>query len=185
MAKKDKALLVKISKLISEQEGAGVFQEENGTISFNGLNQETYDEYRRRNKKQIKDVRQAEYGEFLEILDTEFINRNGIDKVPDKYLPMVADMSWNSGPGNAARTLQRTVGADEDGVIGPKTIKALEKYETENDLIDGFSNSRNEFLLNSESPSVIKNRAGLLNRVENVRQFYKKQQPSSDVIVEE
>lgn len=174
-----KNTLVKISKIISEMEGAGVFVENDGTISFNGLNQTTYDSYRKSQNKMVQDVRNAKYGEFIDILDKEFIGRHGIKNVPEEYLPIVADMSWNSGPRNAAVTFQKTVGAEPDGIIGPKTIKKFEEYISENDFIDGFSNNRINFLTTSQDESVQKNLDGLLNRVENIRVMFKS---SGDVI---
>lgn len=151
-------------------EGSGVFLEDDGTVSFNGFNQKTYDAYRKSKNLPPKDVTTITVDESIDIINDEFINRNGIEKLPKDIIPLVVDMSFNSGPANAAKTLQMTVGAEPDGIIGKKTLKALEDYRKENNIIDGFSNGRIKFLEESNSPSVMNNMNGLLNRVEKVRQ---------------
>lgn len=42
---------------------------------------------------------------------------------------ILADWAWGSGPGTAAKQIQRIVGVTADGVVGPKTIAAINKYE--------------------------------------------------------
>jgi len=162
--------LAKMVMEISEIEGAGVFRESDGTISFNGINQKTYNEFRKRQGLPPKDVRQITVGETLDLVDKEFINRNGIENVPIDILPIVLDTSFNSGPTIAAKLLQRTVGADEDGIIGPKTMDGLQEYRRENNFINGFSETRTDFVLNAKSQSIADNRKGLVNRVQRVKQ---------------
>ena len=38
---------------------------------------------------------------------------------------LIVDWGWGSGPGTAAKKLQRILGTDVDGIIGPKTIAAI------------------------------------------------------------
>ena len=40
-------------------------------------------------------------------------------------LPSGVDWAVNSGPGRAAKALQRAVGAYEDGAVGPQTLMAV------------------------------------------------------------
>lgn len=40
----------------------------------------------------------------------------------------VFDFAVNSGPSRAVKFLQRLVGAEQDGVIGPETLRAIEAY---------------------------------------------------------
>jgi lysozyme family protein len=49
----------------------------------------------------------------------------GCDLLPDQLKFPVFDLAVNSGPGQAARLLQRSVGAVEDGSIGPKTLMSV------------------------------------------------------------
>lgn len=49
----------------------------------------------------------------------------GCDMVPEQIKFPLFDLSVNSGPGRAARLLQRAVGAEEDGSVGPKTVMSV------------------------------------------------------------
>jgi lysozyme family protein len=49
----------------------------------------------------------------------------GCEMVPDLLRFPLFDFAVNSGPGTAARMLQRAVGAEEDGSIGPKTLMSI------------------------------------------------------------
>ncbi|HYC00337.1 MAG TPA: glycosyl hydrolase 108 family protein [Candidatus Limnocylindrales bacterium] len=50
----------------------------------------------------------------------------GCDLVPEALKFPLFDFAVNSGPGKAARMLQRAVGAIEDGSIGPKTLMSIQ-----------------------------------------------------------
>lgn len=49
----------------------------------------------------------------------------GCDVVPDAVKFDLFDMAVNSGVSAAIKTLQRTVGVDDDGRLGPLTLQAL------------------------------------------------------------
>jgi lysozyme family protein len=49
----------------------------------------------------------------------------GCDTVPDAIKFDLFDMAVNSGVGTAIKTLQRTVGVDDDGKLGPVTLQAV------------------------------------------------------------
>lgn len=49
----------------------------------------------------------------------------GCDQVPEALKFPLFDLAVNSGPGQAARLLQRSVGAIEDGSIGPQTLMSI------------------------------------------------------------
>jgi len=76
--------------------------------------------------------------------------KNYWDKVKGDDLPKgvdyaVFDYAVNSGPGRAARTLQRVIGVAQDGAIGPKT---LEKVSDANprELVQDVCEQRMSFL---------------------------------------
>jgi lysozyme family protein len=82
--------------------------------------------------------------------DLEAIYRVGYwDKVRGDDLPagvdlMVFDLAVNSGPSRAARFLQGAVGADADGVIGPKTLERV-KATSATEIIAKMDDRREEF----------------------------------------
>jgi lysozyme family protein len=49
----------------------------------------------------------------------------GGDQLPGPLALLAFDAAVNSGVGNAARWLQRAVGAPDDGAVGPQTIAAV------------------------------------------------------------
>jgi len=51
-------------------------------------------------------------------------NKVRADELPDAIRFDVFDCAVNSGVGQAVRFLQRAAGAPEDGIIGPKTLRA-------------------------------------------------------------
>lgn len=55
----------------------------------------------------------------------------GCDMLPEALRYPVFDLAVNSGPGRAARLLQRSVGAEEDGSIGPKTLMSIHNMPTD------------------------------------------------------
>lgn len=50
------------------------------------------------------------------------------DSMPESVRYPLFDYAVNSGPGAAARALQRVLGIKDDGVIGPVTIAAANNY---------------------------------------------------------
>jgi lysozyme family protein len=72
------------------------------------------------------------------------------DKVSGDLLPSgvdlaVFDFAVNSGPGRAAKMLQRALGVTEDGAIGPKTLAKVLTIDS-SQLIADYNDARLEFL---------------------------------------
>jgi len=59
----------------------------------------------------------------------------------------IFDWAVNSGPGRAAKALQKSVGATEDGAIGPATLALVSNNGVEN-LIEDVSRQRQLFYEN-------------------------------------
>lgn len=70
------------------------------------------------------------------------------DELPWGLALQVFDFGVNAGPRRAIRTLQKTVGTLADGLYGPMTRKAIDKYVNENGLavtITEFASNRMKF----------------------------------------
>ena len=72
------------------------------------------------------------------------------DKVSGDELPsgvdlMVFDCAVNSGPGRAAKMLQKVLGMTEDGIIGPQTLSRAASADVKT-LISDYSEARRVFL---------------------------------------
>lgn len=93
------------------------------------------------------------------------------DKVSGDQLPAgldyaVFDAAINSGPGRAAKWLQEVVGVEADGVIGYKTILALEKTPLAR-IIALYNDKRLQFL--ESLPTFATFGRGWSNRVSSVQ----------------
>ena len=67
------------------------------------------------------------------------------DDLPEGLDYAAFDFSVNSGTGRAAKFLQRIVGANQDGAIGPATLKALEACNA-SELVTELCEERQKFL---------------------------------------
>jgi len=80
----------------------------------------------------------------------QLIYKNGYwDKVKGDELPggvdfCVFDWAVNSGPGRAAKALQKIVMVSQDGAIGPKTLIAVSEM-TPTEIIENMTKQRIEF----------------------------------------
>lgn len=71
----------------------------------------------------------------------------GCDSVPDALRMDLFDMAVNSGVRAAVRCLQRAAGETADGVLGPKTLQAIQTIPSTR-LIARFNAERLEFMTN-------------------------------------
>lgn len=94
----------------------------------------THEDMKRLTKSDVEPLYKKQYWDTVRGDDLPY----GVDY-------MVFDMGVNSGPGRAVRTLQKAVGATPDGVIGPKTLQAIQSADP-HDLIESFSQARLEFM---------------------------------------
>jgi len=81
-----------------------------------------------------------------------FYKKNYWDKIKADDLPSgvdyaAYDLAVNSGTGRAAKYLQQIAGVTADGVIGPKSLEAIQKCDAE-DTVDEICNMRMDFLKN-------------------------------------
>lgn len=71
------------------------------------------------------DMRKLPVSEAKRIARAEYWDVVRADELPEPVRYPVFDAAYNSGPGQAAKWLQRAVGAADDGKIGPKTIASV------------------------------------------------------------
>lgn len=71
------------------------------------------------------DIKSITLDQAREIYRTRYWAPAGCDMVPEQIKFPLFDLAVNSGPGRAARLLQRAVGAEEDGSVGPQTVMSI------------------------------------------------------------
>ena len=87
----------------------------------------TYKAYCRAHGKPTPDVAalgRIAYAEWLDILKAGAWNRWQADRIESQSVAeMLADWSWGSG--GAVKAAQETLGVRQDGIVGPKTLAAI------------------------------------------------------------
>lgn len=74
------------------------------------------------------DIRNLTLDQAKAIYLTDYWGVAGCPQLPSALKFDVFDFAVNSGPGTAARRLQRVVGAVEDGAVGPKTLACIGNF---------------------------------------------------------
>ena len=116
---------------------------DHGGRTSRGVIQREYDRYRDEKGEPRGDVWKATDAEIADIYEHKYwlpISPTlpaGVDLV---YF----DVAVNAGPGQAAKQLQRALGVDDDGAIGPLTMAAV-KAAKPIELVSKFSDSRRNF----------------------------------------
>lgn len=93
------------------------------------------------------DIRNLTLEHAAQIYRQDFWGPAGCDAVPDALRMDLFDMAVNSGVRAAVRCLQRAAGETADGVLGPKTLQAIQTIPSSR-LIARFNAERLEFMTN-------------------------------------
>ena len=96
-----------------------------------------------------KDVQNLTQAEALAIYKAQYWDTVRADQLPLGLDYLTFDYAVNSGPARAIKDLQRTVGADVDGVIGQKTLSKIKEYITVNGmqaLLNAYATRRWNFV---------------------------------------
>ena len=110
-----------------------------------GVTQRVYNSYRKRMGLPAQTVKLITESEARNIYRNGYWDQIRADHLPDGVAYCVFDASINSGAGQAAKWLQRCVGADVDGIVGDETISmAMDRDAV--DLINQYCDMRLAFM---------------------------------------
>ena len=98
-----------------------------GGATHKGILQREYDRYRRRKELPQQPVREIADAEVEEIYWREYWQAGRCERMPWPVNLAHFDACVNTGLRQAAKFLQRAVDAEDDGRIGPLTLRALEE----------------------------------------------------------
>ena len=90
------------------------------------------------------DMRKLPKATAQKIADKSYWQAIHGDELPRAVAWQVVDAAYNHGNRNAAKFLQRAIGVNDDGIIGPKTLAAV-KAMGQNDIVFKFNAERLEF----------------------------------------
>lgn len=95
-----------------------------GGRTMDGITQGEYDSWRIRHDLPVRPVDFITSIEMRALYFEDYWTACRCEELPAGLGAAVFDMAVNSGPGNAARTLQEALGIRVDGAIGPMTLLA-------------------------------------------------------------
>lgn len=116
------------------------------------------------------DLAKLGYEEWLEILKSLFWNRCKGDQIRNQSVAnMFVDWCWLNGP-QAIRDAQTAFSLAADGIVGPKTLSALNSTpaKTVFDRLK-YARERSYYKIVANRPSQAVNLKGWLNRLEAIR----------------
>lgn len=124
------------------------------------------------------DVKNLTMDEWTSIATEMYWHKPKYDELPDCISDHTAseifDIGWVSGTGTAIKLLQRIVGSEADGVLGPNTFTACDKYVSQygdSALCNALVDARIRFFRDivENDPSQEKWLHGWINRAETYR----------------
>jgi lysozyme family protein len=110
-----------------------------------GVTQDTYDAFLANNDVPTRDVRQISDSEVDTIYFRQYWKPIRAYDLPDGVAYCTFDAAVNSGPEQAAKWLQRAVGAQVDGIVGEQTLALVHESNPEA-VIDDMCDLRLAFM---------------------------------------
>lgn len=135
-----------------------------GATNF-GITQEVLSRWR---KKAVTpaDVRNMTKKEAENIYRVEYWNRLNLDEIKDPLLAtIIFDQAVNRGQGTVAKEVQIAVGAEPDGVIGPKTLALINEKNPIRTAFNLIITAQKSYIsIVKKRPEQIKFLSGWINR---------------------
>ena len=144
-----------------------------------GVTQDTYNNWRKSQGLPTKSVKDIEPQEAKELYRKEYFEKPGFSKLPANVAGVLFDFGVNAGTPRAAMALQKAVGASPDGVIGPKTLKAVDDFvnrKGEQPLLQSIIDQRSQHIdsLIQKNPAKYKKyENGWKNRINAIKSEFK------------
>ena len=130
--------------IILEHEGGFAnHPDDPGGITNHGVTKKVYDAWVDR-ETTPREMRDLTHEDVAPIYKKNYWNRAKCDQLPSGVDLSVFDWAVNSGVSRSAKALQRIVGVEQDGGIGPMTISAVNDFEPI-DIIEKMHYARQSF----------------------------------------
>ena len=132
--------------LVLKHEGGFVHDKyDPGGATNRGVTQAVYDAYRKTRARPVQSVKFITDDEVKAIYRFQYWDRVQGDLLPAGLDYAVFDFAVNSGVGRASKYLQAVVGTPQDGVIGARTLAAI---QSPTNAINALCDRRMSFLRN-------------------------------------
>lgn len=153
--------------VILEHEGGFVnHPKDPGGMTNLGVTKRVYEEWVGRSVQETE-MRSLTPAKVAPIYKANYWQATKCDELPESVALCVFDSAVNSGTRRAAKWLQKSVGAVQDGIIGPMTLAAV-RDKSEREIINAYMDSRLSFLRSLRTWSTFGR--GWKRRVEETRQ---------------
>ena len=132
-------------ELVLKHEGGFVdHPEDPGGATNKGITHKTYSDFLGRPLEDVNELKNIP-DEHVELIYKEgYWDRVKADQLPAGVDFCTFDWAVNSGPGRAAKALQKSVMVVQDGAIGPRTLAAVEEKDPMQ-IIEDITAEREQF----------------------------------------
>ena len=132
-------------EIVLKHEGGFVdHPEDPGGATNKGITHKTYSDFLGRPLEDVDELKNIPDEHVQQIYKDGYWNRVKADQLPGGVDFCTFDWAVNSGPGRAAKALQKAVMVTQDGAIGPMTLAAVEE-ELPEEIIEKITKEREEF----------------------------------------
>ena len=132
-------------EIVLKHEGGFVdHPEDPGGATNKGITHKTYSDFLGRPLEDVSELKNIPDEHVQQIYKDGYWNRVKADQLSSGVDFCVFDWAVNSGPGRAAKALQKAVMVTQDGAIGPMTLAAVEE-ELPEEIIEKITKEREEF----------------------------------------
>tara|TARA_R100000773_G_scaffold12089_1_gene11153 strand:+ start:576 stop:1088 length:513 start_codon:yes stop_codon:yes gene_type:complete len=132
-------------EMVLKHEGGFVdHPEDPGGATNKGITHKTYSDFLGRPLEDVSELKNIPDEHVQQIYKDGYWNRVKADQLSSGVDFCIFDWAVNSGPGRAAKALQKTVMVTQDGAIGPMTLAAVEE-ELPEEIIEKITKEREEF----------------------------------------
>lgn len=162
------AVYTKIIKKILKWEGGYAGNIDGATCTMKGVTLATYRRFFGKEKtcKDLKEITQAEWDY---IFKKGFWDRWKADDIENQSIAeLLVDWCWTSGVWGI-KFPQRVLGVKDDGIVGSKTLAAINNYEDQEELFNKLWNRRKKHFQDIAKGGKAKFLGGWLNRLNDFK----------------
>jgi lysozyme family protein len=162
------AKYTKVIQKILKWEGGYAGNIDGATCTMKGVTLATYRRFfgNEKNCKHLKEITQAEWDY---IFKKGFWDRWKADEIKNQSIAeLVVDWCWASGVWGI-KLPQRVLGVKDDGVVGPKTLAAINNYEDQEELFNKLWNRRKKHFQDIAKGGKAKFLGGWLRRLNDFK----------------
>jgi lysozyme family protein len=132
-------------EMVLKHEGGFVdHPDDPGGATNKGITHKTYSDFLGRPLEDVDELKNIPEEHVQIIYKQGYWDKVKGDNLPSGVDFAIFDWAVNSGPGRAAKALQKAVGATADGAIGPKTLAAVEAADAAK-IIKAVADDREAF----------------------------------------